>query len=1228
MLEPLDIDINLNQNISDEAPRATQASAEMTQSVVDAQKEIERLQKVIKDMSTALAEQEKIIEASNADYSEATQRIESMRQALDQAQNELRTYKEITEQANKAVEEGADMTEILEEVTGRLSDTQSDLTDTAESLIENQEEISEAIDESTESVNTNSASNRILSDLLNKVAEALGIENAQIRNSFTNVKVITALKNGWANAVSYLTKEIGMSTVASKAFLISGVGAIIAGIAAAVIAYRALTREKREANKLLEEQKRLMREAAASVQEEVSKIKVLESILKDNNRSYNERNNALKQLKSIVPAYEAHLTREGELIEANSIKLTEYINKLRDQAISKRVIEKLATAQTDYDDWLANLSDPEKKIIQKDKSDFDPNDQATIGYWNMLDKIKKKKEAEIERLETLAKKYVASDTVTIQDGTKAFWEDQKKQAEDILATMTDAEKGSERWNKEVEKINEANKKLELWDIDKKSKTPKTPRATPAEKADTSLEKMSYDIQKRISDARVKAIREGADRERAAAKAEYEETQAYIERKLKEIAELEKKTGTPATQQRTELVELGTEAKRQYENETNRINAKSKADIDTIFTEVNARFASELDRNIADINAYYSQLIAEATKAGASIEEVQRLKDAQQQDTERANIYDQLRQTDLNEALDMERAANMESIGLTTIAEQMKYEIAKNYLEQRIALLRKIGDESSNKEADILQERLKGLQNAKAPKSITGLVNGKIFSTIQKGLEKTGMSAEDAQSKTSELFAGMQQGGATAANVIGEMQSMFGGLDEGLDGAMEAAGNIAQGFAQGGPMGAAMAAIGEGIKVFSQYKKVDAEHEQALKELALAKLELQRKYNLLLLEEQLYYKQGTNIFGTDQIRGAVNSINTYKDTIVSLKDEMRGEKPDEMLGKRLEAMANSGSPLLASIASKQLEDYNKKVEAYKKGIGALADVDIVTGSKKSGALWWRKRKDVYEPLLKVYDDLIDKEGKLNTARIQTVLDTHKMSDENKALLQSLLDLSEAADQAEEKLTEYLNQTFGSLGDSLANSIIEGWKNGTNDGLEIFRGGVTDVLNDFAAQMIHTLFLKELFDSLDKDIRQAYDDLAEDKLTERQLSDKITNILGGFFGGLDDDVEKANKFLDEFWKNAEAAGFERPEGEREGTKGGFANASQDSVNELTGGVYAVRQIVGDIRNDNRELLLIERTIATQLDVLVERSEYWFFLEELKNVAESLDNIETYGVKISGL
>lgn len=1247
MLEPIDIDINMNQNVSEEAGKAAAANEEMTKSVDTMQKEIERLNKVVHDMSTALEEQRKLTADNAGEYDNAIRKIEVMQEALTKAEQELSVYQATLEQANTAIQEGADVSDVLNEAREGMAETEATLVENALELIANQEDIAESTDDSTESIEENSVASGIMSAAIKEVCKGLGIENTAIVNTIGSTRTLTGVKTLWTRATQLLNTQLGISIGLSKAFVAGGIGLILVAIAAVVYAYKTWKEGQDEINRGLEDTRKLNESAASSASKLTAEFNRLQ-------QGYASLGDDLQAKKKYIDDNQKSFDQLGVSIqtvnEADNIFITNAENFRKAIMIRAQAAAAMDIASEKYKQAMQKMHDAD--VREQDPSNWEKiwntnkfvyrNGQNVLRNSGAVSAAEEERE-EAEKLLKEAGEFINKNIALTNDytnavkeagitqndviveGSKAFYEQQKKRASERMAVLKDTQKDTEDWKQAVADYNQATEKLKIWDIagqNKNGLSAAKKAAKDSETATKSLEKKAYDYQKRIDDARVKAIHDGAEKERQAAKAEYDETLNFIEKERKAIADLEKKTGKPATEQRTMLLSLDVEATRQYEAETARINAQSKATLDAIFSEVNARFASELEQNITEINQYYTNLIKEATKAGATIEEINRLQAAKDMDIARAGINDKLRKADLDEALEMEKANNLASIGLTTIAEQAKYEIVKKYLKERINLLRELGDESSNKEADILEARLKGLQSS--PKSITGLVNGALFNKLKQGFEKTGLSAEEAEQKTSSLFASFQKGGATAFDAINQVKGMLGGLDEGLDKALDAVGNIAQGFATGGIVGGAMAAIGEGIKLFTSAAQVEKEHQQALKQLALAKLEMQREYNLLLLKEQLYYKQGTNIFGTNQMRGAANSILTYRDSIAQLKKEMQGERPDEALGAAYEKMANSKNGLVASVGKKRLDEYKKQLQAYNDGIGALADVDIVTGSRKSGWGFWKKRKDVYSSLLDTYDDVIDKEGKLNTNRIQAILNTHKMSDENRALLESLLNLDEAAKEAEEQLKSYLTQTFGSLGDSLADSIVTAFQTG-EDAAQIFKGNVTDVLNDIAKQMVFGLYLKDTFDKLEKDIEQAYNDLADDKLTEEQLSHQITDILGGFFGGLDGDIEKANKFLEEFWRNAEANGFDRPEGERKGATGGFASASQDSINELAGGVYAVRQIVGDIRNDNREELLIQRTIMGQLSILVERSEYWEHLKELPAVVKKLEDIEAYGLKM---
>lgn len=218
---------------------------------------------------------------------------------------------------------------------------------------------------------------------------------------------------------------------------------------------------------------------------------------------------------------------------------------------------------------------------------------------------------------------------------------------------------------------------------------------------------------------------------------------------------------------------------------------------------------------------------------------------------------------------------------------------------------------------------------------------------------------------------------TVNNIISD----FDGMDDATKAALSAATNIAGGIISMITGIQALAVTGaEAIKgverasvilsivgtavslitsLFGLSSKAEKEHQEALKEVAENKLEMQRQYNLLLMEQNLLLKEATSIFGEDQIEKAANAVKVYRDAIAEYKEVLKGDKPTYQF--QFNPKGNWG-----------LDEYNAKLNAYNQGIGALNDITIKTGSYTTGAWFWKKQHDIYTSVLQVYPDLIDGE----------------------------------------------------------------------------------------------------------------------------------------------------------------------------------------------------------------------------------------------------------------
>lgn len=600
------------------------------------------------------------------------------------------------------------------------------------------------------------------------------------------------------------------------------------------------------------------------------------------------------------------------------------------------------------------------------------------------------------------------------------------------------------------------------------------------------------------------------------------------------------------------------------------------DLSLMLREQELMFASELDKKLSDIDAYYNE---ERKKHETNQKWIDLVEANRKREKQEATTNDRLQKLDFSEQIENERAAGLESIGMTELVEEKKLEITRKYLQLRIEALQELanaGDEDAKNQIKLYQQSLKKLDTTKPAKSLKALADKAIFDRIKKGFEKVSDSAEEAEDKTTSLLSSISQKAGLVANITSELQSMFGGLDEGLDDALSTVGNIAQGFATGGIVGGAIAVIGEGMKLFSKASEAAARHQKALKEIEEARLASQRAYNLLLLEQNLLLKEAVSIFGEKQITRAANAINNYRDSVKQLYDDLQGSfTPDEAYEKYLEKGALSGG-LIGKYFGSQLNDYRKQVEDYNKGIAELGKQQIVTGHKKTGLFGWGKGKDIYSSILDEYDDVIEAEGKLNIARIQNILDTRKMSDETRNYLQNLIDLQDAAEAAQEELRNYLQNTFGALGDDIMTSLENAIKDKGVNAWEEFGKAGAKVIEQLGKQIAYELFFADKFKGLQNELEAVYGS----NKSEEEIARDAMDLVGKFYQNIGSQMELAQGFMENWKKEAQKYGLSLWDSEnaktQNSTKGYSVSMDQDTGGAILGRITGIHESILEMKS----------------------------------------------------
>lgn len=428
----------------------------------------------------------------------------------------------------------------------------------------------------------------------------------------------------------------------------------------------------------------------------------------------------------------------------------------------------------------------------------------------------------------------------------------------------------------------------------------------------------------------------------------------------------------------------------------------------------------------------------------------------------------------------------------------------------------------------------------------------IFKTFEKGFAEL-KGAKGAK----EVSGAIGTISGAASEAAGELANMFDQMGDtevadalnGMQQVMGAVSNIGQGFAKGGLIGGIGAAIGEAANFLTSAFAAEARHKEALKEIEKARLDFQRQYNLLLLEQNLLLEKAENIFGERQVAKAVGAIEVYRDALSQFKEELAGDAPTMNWIERM----------TGDVAG----TYRKRLENYQKGFGGLNDAQIVTGHKKTGLFGWGKGKDVYSGILDVYPELIKANGELDTEMLQVILDTRKMSDETRNYLENLIDLKDAMDEAEQALEDYLQETFGSLGQGMLDSITSAIK-GSGTALENFADQAASVLENLGEQIAYSLFFADKFDDLQKKLKAVYGS----GKSEEQIAGDAMRLIDNFYDNIGNNVDAAQSWMEAWKDKAAAMGYDLWKNDEEktttqsGRSGAFQTLTQDQGTKLEG------------------------------------------------------------------
>lgn len=514
-LDPVEIEINLKQNVSEESSKASQSVTDMskaTQASIDAmQKDIDSLNGTVSKMISIIEMQQKQMEANNETFGVHLRRLDEMHTMLIQSQSDLLAYKDTCVKVNEAVKEGADVMDVMRDSSKDLTETHSALSDIAEELVVNQKDIDQSMTSAENISKASSTTNKVLSASIREVCSQLGLENAAIVNTVSNTSLLATVKNSVTNAAKLMNAQFGISIGLSKALMYGGIGLLIAGVAALAVGVKYLYDRYQEANKEMREQKALNAEIRQAYGEQSAKIKVLVNDINNENISLANRKKSLEDLKKIIPDYHASLDREGQLINNNKQAIDAYLVSLKEEIRLKSQrerLEKLYAKQTEIDE---ELDDVNKSIKDASGSKsqgimlqtsagmmYQPsaNDVVLADLVKSREKLAKEKKEYDDKIDKLEKRYNKNLTKNLADQDKTIsdtLENRKKEIAALKEQLEHLEIGSDAYNLTDKTIKAKEKELAV--ITGKDKTSEK-NAKVAKKREKQEDKASSDLAKK------------------------------------------------------------------------------------------------------------------------------------------------------------------------------------------------------------------------------------------------------------------------------------------------------------------------------------------------------------------------------------------------------------------------------------------------------------------------------------------------------------------------------------------------------------------------------------------------------------------------------------------------------------------------------------------------------------------------------------------------------------
>lgn len=965
-------------------------------------------------------------------------------------------------------------------------------------------------------------------------------------------------------------------------------GAAIVGLTAAIIRYA--TRAD-AATKAAKDFANTQKEISDKVDEQRSKSEQLVNTIRNANETNFARQNAYRQLITLYP----DLLSKIDLEKLKTMELTEakkLLNQERDKALLAEKAEAVKQAQQELASYKApNVIDPSKGW----KEGFKQAGKTLGKFWDHVVGEADNKITYLEERVRLAQEDLAKTTKELEQATE---------------TEDTGPKGHTLTEEELRKLEDARKRAE-----KEAKERADAQRQLAEK----VIQADFDLRQ----AKIEAMDEGVEREFAANKLAHDRLIHQIDLQVEEWIETYRKaTGAKTAtfeslskDQQSTILSMQEEAERAYRRADERALEQALNGIRT--------YEQEIEKAKEDFSRKRKALRkADGSLADGVTEENIRELDRQEKEV-LTGIDEQFAKREQTYTAFLNRIS---SLGLEALRQAL--EEAKQALEEAEA-----NGVSGSKLAET-RARVKAVTDQITKVESNGGGEGEVSDALadwQKLYETLGRVKQSFDDIGESLGGVAGKAIKTAGSIATSAMQMINGITTLANWSIRAQEMTAKGASKAVQSveraSVVLAVVGAALQVITKVREVvtsfiddGREADREARKFADTVQSLNSELETTR-DKALAASQALHIFSGNGFADAQRSIKLAEGAFKRYNAVLREQVAEtEQINNRF------GSLTASLFGATNLEGLQSDAQKYGRIIGNLQiQTRKATGFDFGPFHVGKKAK--YQSLRDLVPELFDPDESINKDALAKFIGTEvydKLPDKVKASLAEVKRAQEEFAEQTKELEGYLRGVFGDLGNDLMTDIVDAFKSG-EDASESFAKSVSKTLEKLVSNMIFSSVFSDTFKRAEGEMKA----LMSKGASQEEFIDFYSQLMvqvKALKGQADKQLEDAKRAGAEKGLNLFTPDDSKSGERREASRKGLAQASQDSIDELSGRATAIQGHTYDISTYTRQLVTTSGAILGRVTEIRDNTNRLERIEcATDKLRRSMDEITIKGIKV---